>query len=69
MSGHCQIILKKRMLRTKKPNQEKIKVKIKTSDQTKPLNITFPLTSTADNSKIYISDSIHSAEKRKTTPG
>lgn len=45
ISGHCQIILKKRMLRTKKPNQEKIKVKIKSSDHAKPLNITFPLTS------------------------
>lgn len=33
------------MLRTKKPNQEKIKAKIKTSDQAKPLNIAFPLTS------------------------
>lgn len=45
VSGQCQIILKKGMRRTKKPDQEKIKVKIKTSDQAKPLNITFPLTS------------------------
>lgn len=45
VSGHCQIIFTKRLLRTKKPNQEKIKVKIKTSDQAKPLNIAFPLTS------------------------
>lgn len=38
---------KKRMLRTKKPNQgkKKKKAKIKTSDQSKPLNIAFPLTS------------------------
>ena len=46
ISGHCQIILKKRMPRTKKPNREKkIKVKIKTSDKAKPLNIAFPLSS------------------------
>lgn len=46
------------MPRTKKLNREKIKVKIKTSDQASKYSFSTYLN--ADNSKIYISDSIHS---------
>lgn len=49
VSGHCQIILEKKKKNAKnketKSGEKKKKAKIKTSDQSKPLNIAFPLTS------------------------
>lgn len=65
ISGHCQIILKKRMPRTKKPNREKNKSKNKNLWQSQASKYSFSTFLNAANSKICFSDSIHSVLKEK----